>query len=799
MKKSIFVTGLFLFLSVIVIMVSCKKEEKDPDVIASFNFAVDTNDFMTVHFTNFSTNFSALAWEFGDGGTSAETNPTHTYTALGTFTVVLKATSLDGSKIAQFSKDVTITDPNAELTKLVGEGNDGKVWKLIRVNTSGRYPIECGPYDHSSIWWAMGLNNDELAIRACMLDDKWTFYRDGSMVYEAGDAYWAEGGGVFVVENSCELYSAGMATISGENVSAWGSGNHQFELNISSSPKLSAIGNGAFIGYYKVGNDYEIYDLTPMVQTRIDYKLVKLTDAEAGTDTLIVEMDYYDAPGQATYLGYWRHVLVHYDNPDDEPDIPAPSPVAGFTYALEGMTVTFTNTTTGPGNITYAWDFGDGGTSTEKDPVHTYASDGSYAVTLTATNENGSSNTSANIIISSTVLTEDLLVGGAWKLQVTAHACYVGGGMGLDNWWITPLANLDGTMIGTTDDWSCMTDDEFIFSAGGGYEYKTNGSSRNDGYMGSPNGCWSDAEIAGSPGAPFGSCNTHTFTFTPAAGGARPIIEVTNGPGFAAFIGFMKGYFGGENSDGANPPNGGNSTNRYEVIAYTANAERETLIVSVDISADHSGTASWTMELERPAKALTLDILTAGAWKLQVSAHACYVGGGMGLDNWWITPLANLDGTMVGTVDDWSCMTDDEFIFSAGGGYEYKTNGSSRNDGYMGSPNGCWSDAEIAASPGAPFGSCNTHTFTFTPAAGGARPIIELTSGPNYAAFIGFMKGYYGGENSNNANPPNGGNPTNRYEVISYQDLGTKETLVVSVDISSDHSGSASWTMELER
>jgi PKD repeat protein len=508
-------------------------------------------------------------------------------------------------------------------------------------------------------------------------------------------------------------------------------------------------------------------------------------------------MDYYDKPGDAAYLGYWRHVLVHYDNPADEPDIPAPKPTASFTYALDGFTATFTNTSTLADS--YSWDFGDGGTSTEMNPVHTYAGDGNYEVTLTATNVNGESTASQTIIISSLVLTEDLLVGGAWKLQVTDHACYVGPGMGSDGWWITPLNFLDGGMVGTTDDWSCMTDDEFIFSAGGGYEYKTNGSSRNDGYMGSPNGCWSDAEIAASPGAPFGSCNTHTFTFTPAAGGARPIIELTNGPGFAAFIGFMKGYFGGENANGANPPNGGNPTNRYEVIAYTNNGEMETLIVSVDISSAHDGSASWTMEMFRPAKQLTMDVLTAGAWKLQVSAHACYVGSGLGKDDWWTTPLDFLNGTMVGTTDDWSCMTDDEFIFSMGGGYEYKTNGSSRNDGYMGSPNGCWSDAEIAASPGAPFGSCDTHTFTFTPAAGGSRAIIELTSGPNYAAFIGFMKGYFGGENSNSANPPNGGNPTNRYEVISYQDLGDRETLVVSVDISADHSGSAAWTMELER
>jgi hypothetical protein len=61
------------------------------------------------------------------------------------------------------------------------------------------------------------------------------------------------------------------------------------------------------------------------------------------------------------------------------------------------------------------------------------------------------------------------------------------------------------------------------------------------------------------------------------------------------------------------------------------------------------------------------------------------------------------------------------------------------------------------------------------------------------------MKGYYGGENTNNANPPNGGNATNIYEVISYGTTGGKEVMVVSVDITPEHNGSASWSMTMER
>ncbi len=117
----------------------------------------------------------------------------------------------------------------------------------------------------------MGLNNDELANRACMLDDEWTFFRDGTMEYYAGPAYWAEGG-VFDPANICANTADPMTNINGENCSAWGDGTHQFELDAGAG-KLKAKGNGAFIGYYKVGNDYEVYDLTPMVQDEITYTL----------------------------------------------------------------------------------------------------------------------------------------------------------------------------------------------------------------------------------------------------------------------------------------------------------------------------------------------------------------------------------------------------------------------------------------------------------------------------------------------------------------------------------------------
>ncbi|MEL6255562.1 MAG: PKD domain-containing protein [Bacteroidota bacterium] len=63
-----------------------------------------------------------------------------------------------------------------------------------------------------------------------------------------------------------------------------------------------------------------------------------------------------------------------------------PLAVASFTASVDtNQTVMFTNNSTG---TTFEWDFGDGNTSTDVVPTHTYADGGSYMVTLVASNNN---------------------------------------------------------------------------------------------------------------------------------------------------------------------------------------------------------------------------------------------------------------------------------------------------------------------------------------------------------------------------------------------------------------------------
>ena len=71
---------------------------------------------------------------------------------------------------------------------------------------------------------------------------------------------------------------------------------------------------------------------------------------------------------------------------------------ADFTNTVNGnctapFTANFKNQSAGPGSLTYAWDFGNGSTSTLQNPSSPYNAPGTYSVTLTTSSDFGCSNT----------------------------------------------------------------------------------------------------------------------------------------------------------------------------------------------------------------------------------------------------------------------------------------------------------------------------------------------------------------------------------------------------------------------
>lgn len=92
---------------------------------------------------------------------------------------------------------------------------------------------------------------------------------------------------------------------------------------------------------------------------------------------------------------YFDDFKVFYSVPSNNP------PTASFTTPnsiCQGASISFTDFSTNS-PTTWAWNFGDNSTSNQQNPTHTYATSGSYVVSLTVTNNAGSNTTTQNIVV----------------------------------------------------------------------------------------------------------------------------------------------------------------------------------------------------------------------------------------------------------------------------------------------------------------------------------------------------------------------------------------------------------------
>ncbi|MEJ7601018.1 MAG: M43 family zinc metalloprotease [Kofleriaceae bacterium] len=77
-------------------------------------------------------------------------------------------------------------------------------------------------------------------------------------------------------------------------------------------------------------------------------------------------------------------------------------PTAAFTVAPDKLVLAFANTSTDaetPTTLEYLWTFGDGETSTEASPIHTYAAEGMYEVTLEVFDPGSGSSSSKQMLV----------------------------------------------------------------------------------------------------------------------------------------------------------------------------------------------------------------------------------------------------------------------------------------------------------------------------------------------------------------------------------------------------------------
>jgi len=145
-------------------------------------------------------------------------------------------------------------------------------------------------------------------------------------------------------------------------------------------------------------------------------------------------------------------------------------PTAAIAYTIDGYTVTFTSEATNTSS--YSWDFGDGNTSAEANPVHEYDMSGTFAVTLTVKGDGGSADATEDIEILPSV--EEMLTGGpdatngkTWVLSRGYVEGQEGGGViNNDMWVLIPSAENALDAIGMGKEY----DNEFTFYYDGRYK-----------------------------------------------------------------------------------------------------------------------------------------------------------------------------------------------------------------------------------------------------------------------------------------------------------------------------------------
>lgn len=225
---------------------------------------------------------------------------------------------------------------------------------------------------------------------------------------------------------------------------------------------------------------------------------------------------------------------------ETEQDDPEPEDViAGFTYEVSAdnyLEVTFINISQNAD--TYLWDFGDGNTSTEKDPVYSYTGEGSYEVSLTATGAAGSKERKETISIENPNKAMEKLTGTdgkSWYLIAdvsTGRFPYeVGPADKSDIWWA----------LGRNEDLcvrECIFDDTWTFNTDGTFTYDNNGDYFGDGAIWTADlvTCFDASDntnYVNSGGEDVSDWNSGTHDFTYDAAGKSLVIN-------GGFIGLPK-------------------------------------------------------------------------------------------------------------------------------------------------------------------------------------------------------------------------------------------------------------------
>jgi PKD repeat protein len=214
--KSFVLFGLGL---VTVAVTSCSEDEDPIDApLAFFTAEVNASDNLIWTFTDGSQGAETYSWDFGDDtGTSTEANPTYTYTASGSYTVLLTATNAGGDDT--HSVTITVLSNTAEDLITNGEFDDASGWTIQQFNTNNNATVAIadgvlkvtevdpdatwGGEAHGGVWQAVtveaGTYMFDMDVTTVAADEIWAEMWIGSVEPAADDDYNGDDGATAVL------------------------------------------------------------------------------------------------------------------------------------------------------------------------------------------------------------------------------------------------------------------------------------------------------------------------------------------------------------------------------------------------------------------------------------------------------------------------------------------------------------------------------------------------------------------------------------------------------------------------
>ncbi len=357
-------------------------------------------------------------WSFGDGQSSTEANPSHTFTKVGVNTVTLTVTDADGDS-ASTSKTVTVTgeptNPNPPTAHIVTNP----------ASPTGQAPFTVG-FDGSSstvpdgpgtFAWNFGDGGTATGVTA---SHTYTAAGTYTASLKVTDANNVSNSTTTVVTVSSAPTEPVVPTAKIVTTPTTPTGDAPFNVAFSGATSIVEEGPGTYEWTFGDGGTATGITASHVYMTPGTYSAsLKVTDSTGDTNTASVSVTVNEAPVDP-----------------GEPILPvariATTPVSPvgqvpLNVAFSGATSTVDE---GPG--TFAWNFGDGGNATGVSASHTYTQPGTFTATLTVTDATGDVST-ASTTVTVTPRPVEPVSDDTISVSFNGSVSYTNSGSGLGN------------------------------------------------------------------------------------------------------------------------------------------------------------------------------------------------------------------------------------------------------------------------------------------------------------------------------------------------------------------------------